>query len=403
MKSWIYLLSLASLLALSTHEPLAQAAGAASPPAPGPPPAKAPSVDSPPVSPPPVSPPPPDPSLGPVVVARSSVHRFSSQHVDDVYELRVAVPEDYDNDAELRPVIYVLDGQWNFTLISDIVGKLSYDGLIPDPIVVGITWADSAFQPTAERLRDLLPVPLPSVPGSGQAAQFSKVLEGEVFPLVESTYRASSERVITGGSAGGLFVSYALVERPDLFTAYVASSAATGLAEGYFTPRLAALTPALLRHERAYFSVGASYDNEEVVRGFVGALEAIVGKSPKIVLDVVEGVGHTGNEPFGYARGLIHAFQRPRLRLSERFLERYEGDYFEPNVPELPDLTIEAGRGELHVLEDGEPWGVTFHAATPTHFYADGIDIDLTFYRNDEGTMSFTLSYQRALFEQVRR
>ncbi len=386
MKSWIFILSVASSLALPTQESLAQ-----------------PAASSLPASPPPASPPPANPSLGPVVVPRSTVHRFTSQIVDDEYEVRVLVPEDYENDAELRPVIYALDGQWNFTLISDIVGKLSYDGLIPDPIVVGVTWANSAFQPTAERLRDLLPVPLSDVPGSGGAAHFLKVLETEIFPLVESTYRASTERVITGGSAGGLFVSYALVERPDLFTAYVASSGATGLAQQYFTTRLAKIAPALLRNERAYFSVGALYDNEEVVRGFVGALEAIVGKTPKLVLDVVAGVGHTGNEPFGYTRGLIHAFQRPRLRLSERFLKRYEGDYFEPAAPDLPELTIEAGRGEVYIVQEGEPWGVTFYAATPTHFYAEGVDIDLTFYRNDEGAMSFTLNYQRDLYEQVRR
>jgi predicted alpha/beta superfamily hydrolase len=334
---------------------------------------------------------------------RSAVHRFSSTIVDDVYELRVSVPENYDADAEPRPVIYVLDGQWNFTLVSDIVGKLAFDGLIPDPIVVGITWADAAFQPTAERLRDFTPVPLANVPVSGGAAQFMRVLETEIFPLVQSTYRASTERVLTGGSLAGLFVSYALVERPDLFTAYVASSGATGLASEYFTPRLAALTPAVLRNERAYFSVGAQYDNEEAVRGFVDALEAVVGKSPKIVLDVVAGVGHTGNEPFAYTRGLIHAFQRPRLALSERYLERYEGDYFDPAAPDFPDLTIEASRGELHISEGGEPWGITFYAATPTYFYAEGINVDLTFYHTDEGGLAFTLNYQGSLYEQVRR
>jgi hypothetical protein len=99
----------------------------------------------------------------------------------------------------------------------------------------------------------------------------------------------------------------------------------------------------------------------------------------------------------------MHAFQRPRLRLSERYLERYEGDYFDPAAPEFPDLTIEASRGELRVAEGGEPWGIVFYAATPTHFYAEGVDVDLTFYENDEGTMAFTLSYQRNLYEQVRR
>jgi predicted alpha/beta superfamily hydrolase len=390
MKSWILISSVVGSLALVTHESPAQpAAGVArhrvaSPPTSGSPPAST--------------------TAGPVVVPRSMVHRFQSKIVDDVYEVRVSVPEDYENDEGLRPVIYALDGQWNFALLHDIVGKLAYDGSIPDPIVVGITWAEAGFQPAAERSRDLLPVMDPNLPGSGGAAQFLKVLEAEVFPLVEANYRASTERVITGGSAGGLFVSYALLERPDLFTAYVASSGATGGTQAeYFTRRLAEISPDLLRKERAYFTVGALYDNEETVRGFVGALEAVVGKSSRIVLDVVDGVGHTGNEPFAYTRGLLHAFQRARLPLSERFLERYEGDYFEPASPELPDLTIEAGRGELYIVQEGERWPFVFYAATPKDFYADGVDIDLTFYRNDEGKLTFTLNYQRSLYEQVRR
>lgn len=54
----------------------------------------------------------------PFVVPRSRVHLLSSKIVDQVYELRVSVPEDYGNDAGLRPVIYALDGQWNINLIS---------------------------------------------------------------------------------------------------------------------------------------------------------------------------------------------------------------------------------------------------------------------------------------------
>jgi predicted alpha/beta superfamily hydrolase len=389
MKRWIVVSSMAWSLALVTHESPAQpAAGTLGPPA---------------VNPPAVFLPPVSTTLGPVTVVRSTAHRLESQIVDDVYEVRVSIPEDYDRDEELRPVIYALDGQWNFTLLSDIVGKLSFDGSIPDPIVVGITWADTSFQPGAERARDFTPEAVAGVPNSGGAPNFMQVLEKEIFPLVESNYRASNERVLTGGSLGGLFVSYALLERPDLFKAYIASSGATSAAPEYFARRLAEISPDLLRKERAFFSVGALYDTEAEVRGFVGELEAAVGESPRIVLDVVAGVGHTGNEAFAYIRGLLHAFQRPRLPLSEHFLERYEGDYFEPAFPDVPDLTIEAERGKLYIVESGERWEEVFYAETPTHFYAEGLDSDITFYVNEEGKQSFTYTFRRTPYEQVRR
>jgi predicted alpha/beta superfamily hydrolase len=386
MKSWIFISSLAWSLALPTHPSSAQTV-AARLTAPRHPIARRPPVST---------------AVGPVVVPRSTVHHFQSKVVDDIYEVRVSVPEDYDNDDDLRPVIYALDGQWNFTLLYDIVGKLAFDGLIPDPIVVGITWADAGFQPAPERLRDFFPVALPDAPGSGGAANFLKVLETEVFPLVESNYRASTQRVITGGSAGGLFVSYALLERPDLFTGYVASSGATGAAQEYFTRRLAEIPSELLSHERAYFSVGALYDNEAEVRRFVGDVEAVAGKSANIVLDVVPGVGHTGNEPFAYTRGLLHAFQRPRLALTQHFLERYEGAYFDPAAPDAPDLIVDVGPDGLNVTEGGERWPVVFYAASPTRFYVEGVDIDIAFHSDDDGKLSFTLNYQRTPYEQVR-
>lgn len=353
---------------------------------------------------PPLEPSPPsDTALGPVTVTRSALYQFQSKIVDDVYELRISTPEDYEDNQEPRPVIYVLDGQWDFTLVSDIVGKLAFDGLIPQAVVVGVTWADTSFQPAQERWRDFAPEPRPNAPGSGGAANFMKVLETEIFPLVEANYRASADRVLTGGSLGGLFVSYALLERPDLFLGYVASSGATGEAPDYFTRRLAEVTPELLANERAYFTAGALYDNEPEVRSFVGALQAILGDTPKIVLDVVPGVGHTGNEPFAYTRGLLHAFQRPRLALSEAFLEQYEGAYFEPSIPELPDLTIEAGDGELYILEEGESWGLTFYAATETDFYADGVNVSLSFHLTEDGRQAFALRIRRDRYEQVRR
>lgn len=359
-----------------------------------------------PATPAPAALPPVSTEVGPIAVVRSTAHRFQSRIVDDVYELRVSVPEDYDNDQELRPVIYALDGQWNFTLVSDIVGKLAWDGSIPDPIVVGVTWADTAFQPGAERTRDFTPVANPNTPGSGGASNFLRVLEAEVFPLVESLYRASTERVLTGNSSAGVFVTYALLERPDLFTGYVSSSGVPGPGSAtrqYFTQRLAQIRPASLRAERAYFSVGALYDNAEDVSSFVTELEAVVGATPGIALDVVPGVGHTGNETFGYLRGLLHVFQRPRLPLRERFLERYEGNYFDLSFPDAPDLTIEAERGALYIVELGERWPFVFYPSSRTTFYAEGIDVDLSFRRDAEGALSFTLNYRRDPYTLVRR
>jgi hypothetical protein len=100
---------------------------------------------------------------------------------------------------------------------------------------------------------------------------------------------------------------------------------------------------------------------------------------------------------------LLHAFQRPRLQLSQRLLERYEGAYTDPDYPEDPDPVIEASRGKLHILVGGQEWPLVFHAETPERFYTEGVDVDLSFRRNEQGRLSLTLSDQRELTEFQRR
>jgi hypothetical protein len=158
----------------------------------------------------------------------------------------------------------------------------------------------------------------------------------------------------------------------------------------------------VLRDEHAYFTMGALYDDESGVKDFVASLKAVTGETPNIAFDVIPGVGHTGNEPFAYTRGLVHAFQRPRLRLSPQVLKRYEGAYTDASSPELPDLVIQASGDKLHVIEDGQEWPFVFYAETPERFYVDGLDVDLAFHRNDTGTLSFTLNYQREIYELRR-
>ena len=55
-------------------------------------------------------------------------------------------------------------------------------------------------------------------------ARYLAALEAEVLPFVESRYRTAPSRLLAGHSLGGLFTTYALVNRPDLFNGYIALS-----------------------------------------------------------------------------------------------------------------------------------------------------------------------------------
>ncbi len=80
------------------------------------------------------------------------------------------------------------------------------------------------------RVADLTPVPVADEPGSGQAARFLELIEGELIPEIERRYRTIPDRTLIGYSLGGLFGTYVLFHRPGIFQRYVLGSPSYGWA-----------------------------------------------------------------------------------------------------------------------------------------------------------------------------
>ena len=152
------------------------------------------------------------------------------------YRLYVAPPAGYvKGDTTRYPVLYVLDGHFAFPAA---VSAREYLGLfreLEDVIIVGIGEGDYSF--TAwflNRWRDYTPSADPSTDStsarqyklaagtvrSGGGRDFLNVLRSELIPFVESTYRTTGDRGLSGHSLGGLFTTYALFTAPDLFQRY---------------------------------------------------------------------------------------------------------------------------------------------------------------------------------------
>ncbi|WP_026815369.1 alpha/beta hydrolase [Arenibacter certesii] len=122
------------------------------------------------------------------------------------------------------PVLYLLDGEAHFYSLTGMVNQLSAvngNDLLPEMIVVGITNND--------RMRDLSPTHVAEVFGdsissktSGGGKNFLTFIEKELIPHIEEKYPASSYRTFVGHSLGGLIVIDALVDRPEIFSNYVA-------------------------------------------------------------------------------------------------------------------------------------------------------------------------------------
>ncbi len=120
-------------------------------------------------------------------------------------------------------MLYLTDGDAHLVHTRGTVDFLAQNGLMPQVILVGI--------PNTNRTRDLTPTqevrPGPdgvAVPQGGGAGKFLDFFETELFPFVEATYRTAPYRIFAGHSLGGTLSLHILLERPELFHAYLSVS-----------------------------------------------------------------------------------------------------------------------------------------------------------------------------------
>ena len=122
----------------------------------------------------------------------------------------ISLPESYGRTSSAYPVLFLLDGSSHIVHGGALVQYLvTARNRIPEMIVVAL--------PNTNRNRDM-------TPGPG-AAQFQKYLAEELIPWVEQNYRTVPERIVFGHSLSASFVVHTLLNRPALFSGYIAARA----------------------------------------------------------------------------------------------------------------------------------------------------------------------------------
>jgi len=168
------------------------------------------------------------------------------------YQISIALPfacvddsigiAPFDKPLTAWPVVYLLDSDWYFGMVTDMVRIMAWCGRTTDAIIVGIGYPDKESvgetwrQGTAMRTHDLTPMQSEKSEKSnstwlklevktGGGGNFFKFIKQELIPLIEQEYRIDpAKRVIAGHSHGGLFALFAMFEEPELFRSYIASS-----------------------------------------------------------------------------------------------------------------------------------------------------------------------------------
>jgi predicted alpha/beta superfamily hydrolase len=240
------------------------------------------------------------------------VRQLESSATGRSYDIYVRLPETYAQDqGKSYPVLYVLDGQWDFKLLDSIYGGLEYDGFVPEMIIVGITYSGEDADYEALRAMDYTPVRDPFFPGSGDAPKFFAFLKEQILPFIEANYRADpAQRSLMGSSFGGTFTLYAMFTEPTLFSGYVAGSPVVPYGDGFALQQEAEYARS---HKdlpvRLFLAVGELESLTRPVGEFMQILRERNYSGLKLETRTIEGEKHASNKPEVYNRGLRFIFQ----------------------------------------------------------------------------------------------
>jgi len=176
----------------------------------------------------------------------SAVDSYPSKILAEQRDLIIHLPNNYQLNTDLSyPVLYLLDGQRNFSHAVGSLDLLNQDGKAQEMIIIAIK--------NTHRTRDLTPTYDESYDEwgiSGGGDNFLDFIEQELIPYVNKNYRTNGFKILSGHSLGGLLAVYALQSRPKLFQAHFA-----------FSPSLWWHNQVIFKNAEQFFNKEASINN----------------------------------------------------------------------------------------------------------------------------------------------
>jgi Predicted hydrolase of the alpha/beta superfamily len=328
-----------------------------------------------------------------VTIPGSHVRYLTSSVVPgEEYELHILLPSGYEGATKKYPVVYVMDSQWDFPLVKCIYGEQYYDGFIPEIIVVGVTWGGGRVL----RTRDYTPTAQAGTQAdTGGADKFLDFMKQELFPFIESQYRADSDnRTLMGCSLGGLLTLYTLFTHSDMFTGYVAASPALGWGNGVLSKHAENFSKVKQsRPLRVYMTVGDVEVGRQEFENFSNLLKGKKYDKVRLQSKVLENTGHSGTKGETYSRGLQYIFERNQLKLTDAVLNKLAGAYMVEKDNREVQIKNEKGRLVLHAGQQVIP----LIADSEHDFYSTSFFLKLHFQETNNAVNGLEL----ATFEET--
>jgi predicted alpha/beta superfamily hydrolase len=326
-----------------------------------------------------------------VDIPGSEVRKITSKIVaGQEYELQIMLPGGFKNSTKKYPVIYLMDSQWDFPLLKCLYGEHYFDGFVPELIVVGVTWGGINPNPDSLRARDYTPTNETRLPQSGGADKFLSFMKEELFPFIETNYRAdNNNRTLMGCSLGGLFTLYTLFTQPELFTGYAAASPAVGWdREVLYKYEKTFAEKKLSKPVRVYMTVGDVERGRSTFERFATQMANRNYTSVTLKSKVLENTGHSGTKSETFGRGMQYVFEKSKLDLDAAVLNKYVGSY-QSSTGSKVDIKNEDGKLALYFSPTNK---YSLYSASETDFYSNSEFFNLEFSTHRGSVQGFQLN-----------
>ncbi len=223
--------------------------------------------------------------LPPLTIANEFT--LSSTILEEDRPILVSLPADYAATKVNYPVLYLLDGRQNMVHVAGSIEVLSRTGQVPQMIIVGI--------PSINRQRDLTPSPMEGFEESGRGPKFLDFIAQELMPHINQTYRTHPYQVLEGHSLGGTLAAYTLLNRPEMFDAYIVMSPAMWWNEEELTEQAkTTLDDSDFEDKAIFFGIGGEdgWGMRQELKRFVAVFEEKAPRGTRWHHEEFEGEGH---------------------------------------------------------------------------------------------------------------
>ena len=159
------------------------------------------------------------------------------------YQLYISFPKGYSTKDTIKyPVLFVLDGKSSFPVFKSVRESMDIDKELDSLIIVGIGSGLDPVSSSINRTNDYTPsldtifdrqyerdgakqynLDYNSVKGkiqSGGAEKFLQCITTEIIPYIDTHYKTTNDRGITGFSFGGLFTAWCFINTKGIFNKF---------------------------------------------------------------------------------------------------------------------------------------------------------------------------------------